>query len=281
MSAAGDGPGSVQLTALRWRFSGEVDADAHSTSWHRLSIRLGGSAPLERSAPDGRSFPNRGGAVSLHPAWSPFGNAVHGNIDLLILCISPARLLRLANADGWAHPRGGATALTLEPIFAAVDAVITGVGRLIATNPEMFANSPLFRDSMERLVARRMLAGFAGFSPPAGSTPLVEADDEPRMAEAIALLGRDPAIMPTIEELAAVAELPVTRFLYEFRALTGRTPQAFHAARRVCAARRLILETTLSFGEIAHRMGFPSQAAMTMACRRHYGMSPRELRAKG
>ncbi|MEM9763085.1 MAG: AraC family transcriptional regulator [Pseudomonadota bacterium] len=272
---SGDGPGSAQLTALHWSWAGRLEVAPYATGWHQVLVRLGGDGHLEWR---GGATPSEddGGAVSITPAGVPAGFLLDGELDLLLLCLAPTRLQ--AQAEAWRGTGEGIRTAALNAAFAVSDSVLTGAARLIAANREVFAVSRLFRDSIDRLVAARVLERTA---PPGADLSGGAPAEEPMLTEAIKLLAEDLTAVPSVEILSAAAGLPSGRFLQVFKALTGRTPQAYQAALRISAARRLIVESTLSFGEIARRTGYPSQAALSMACRRQYGASPRSIRAQG
>lgn len=84
----------------------------------------------------------------------------------------------------------------------------------------------------------------------------------------------------TVNELASVACLSVSRFHDMFRAMTGMTPHRFLLNIRLDQAVQLITGTTLTVAEISFRTGFSSQSALTNALRKHRGTIPSALRVK-
>lgn len=278
IASASDGPGSVQLTALHWPWAGRLEVAPYATGWHQVLVRLGGDGRLEWR---GGAVPaeDADGAVSVIPSGVAAGFLLEGEDELLLLCLSPARLH--AQAEGWRRTGEYMGTPPLNAAFSVGDSVLTGAARLIVANREVFASSRLFRDSIDRLVAARLLERMARVAPPSLDAPGGARSEEPLLTEAIKLLAEDLTAVPSVDVLSAAAGLPAGRFLQVFKTLTGRSPQAYQAALRISAARRLIVESTLSFGEIARRTGYPSQAALSMACRRQYGVSPRAIRSEG
>src|SRR6202521_905619 len=67
----------------------------------------------------------------------------------------------------------------------------------------------------------------------------------------------------TLEDLASVAYLSPSRFKHVFRHLIGIPPGDFLCARRLRAARRLLLTTPLSVAEICFEVGYSSMASFT------------------
>ncbi len=59
------------------------------------------------------------------------------------------------------------------------------------------------------------------------------------------------------------------------------TPQAVYRRLRLSQARKLVLDTELDIAEIAGRCGYDNASAMTRAFRGEFGMSPRDMRARG
>lgn len=81
-----------------------------------------------------------------------------------------------------------------------------------------------------------------------------------------------------VMDLARLAGLSVQRFHARFLSETGMTPQEFIRLRRLQEGRELLINTPLSVGEIAARVGYASQSAFTAALNRHFGLTPRAVR---
>lgn len=83
----------------------------------------------------------------------------------------------------------------------------------------------------------------------------------------------------TLASMASAVGMSRSAFALAFHSATGRAPGAHLAELRLDAAARLLGEGVLSVAEIAHAVGFRSQAAFSRAFRRRHGASPREHRA--
>lgn len=81
----------------------------------------------------------------------------------------------------------------------------------------------------------------------------------------------------TVQELAQVACLSVSRFHEVFRDVSGVTPHQFLMQTRLEQAIQLLTSTPLSVSEISYRTGFSSQSALTNALRKHKGITPSKL----
>jgi AraC family transcriptional regulator len=82
----------------------------------------------------------------------------------------------------------------------------------------------------------------------------------------------------TLQELAAAIGYSRSHFLRMFRATTGMTPHRYVLKRRVERARQLLEQVGLSIAEVAMICGFSSQAHLTFAFRKEYGITPTEYR---
>lgn len=82
----------------------------------------------------------------------------------------------------------------------------------------------------------------------------------------------------TVNDLAGVACLSVSRFHEMFREVTGITPHQFLLQTRLEQAVQLLTATSLSVSEVSYRTGFSSQSALTNALRKHRGITPSKLR---
>ncbi|SFM19918.1 helix-turn-helix transcriptional regulator [Marinobacter zhejiangensis] len=83
----------------------------------------------------------------------------------------------------------------------------------------------------------------------------------------------------TVQDMANVACLSVSRFHEIFRSLTGVSPHQFLLQIRLEQAIQLLSGSQLPVSEISYRTGFSSQSALTNAMRKHCGTVPSSVRA--
>lgn len=81
----------------------------------------------------------------------------------------------------------------------------------------------------------------------------------------------------TVQDLAKVACLSVSRFHDVFREVSGVTPHQFLLQTRLDQAVSLLTSTSLSVSEISYRTGFSSQGALTNALKKYKGTTPTRL----
>jgi AraC family transcriptional regulator len=102
-----------------------------------------------------------------------------------------------------------------------------------------------------------------------------------RIARAMALLARDPARTPRLEELAEAAAFSPYHFHRVYRLLAGETPAETLARLRMSRAAADLIKTPLPMERVARRAGFGSVAAFTRAFRAAYGLPPGAYRQAG
>ncbi len=82
----------------------------------------------------------------------------------------------------------------------------------------------------------------------------------------------------TIDELAEIAHLSRSSFVQKFKEICKMTPLEYITERRIEAAEKLLINTKLSFMDIAFRCGFYDAAHFTRSFFKHNGIRPSEYR---
>lgn len=114
-------------------------------------------------------------------------------------------------------------------------------------------------------------------SSPVGGGPLAAALDV-RLAPALEAIHRRPEHRWTVADLARVTSQSRTSFAEHFRRKVGMSPASYLAARRLMVAADKLRSTSAPIAEIAHSVGYESEAAFSRAFRRRYGCPPRDYR---
>ncbi|MDR1145343.1 MAG: AraC family transcriptional regulator [Verrucomicrobiales bacterium] len=84
----------------------------------------------------------------------------------------------------------------------------------------------------------------------------------------------------TLSEIARHARMSRFAFIRKFKRLAGRTPMAELRRLRLLAARDLLLSSNLPLKAIAPRAGLGDEYQCSKLFRRHFGLSPRQLRGR-
>lgn len=97
-------------------------------------------------------------------------------------------------------------------------------------------------------------------------------------AQAVLAMLKDPARDWTLDELAAVAAASRATLVRAFRKAADIAPLAFLTELRLGLARRKLLSGQDPIGQIAEDVGYQSEAALSRAFLRHFGVRPGSLR---
>jgi AraC-like DNA-binding protein len=88
----------------------------------------------------------------------------------------------------------------------------------------------------------------------------------------------EPARAWTATAMASLAHMSRTTFIERFTQLLGQPPVAYLGDLRMELARDLLVATTDSVKQVAHRVGYASDAAFNRAFARHHGRTPAQWR---
>ena len=82
------------------------------------------------------------------------------------------------------------------------------------------------------------------------------------------------ALRLDVDYLARSLNLSASYFAHAFKKATARTPHCYVTERRISAARALLSTTDLPIGDIARRVGFPSQSHFSATFQAQTGTTP-------
>jgi AraC-like DNA-binding protein len=95
-----------------------------------------------------------------------------------------------------------------------------------------------------------------------------------RIAGAVASLRADFDQPASVQALAALANMSVTSFHRQFKAVTGLSPLQYQKALRLQEARRLMLTAMLDAGAAGRRVGYASASQFSHEYTRFFGRAP-------
>lgn len=104
---------------------------------------------------------------------------------------------------------------------------------------------------------------------------------DPQIGEALRLMREERRAAWTVEKLARAVSASRTSFADRFRRATGVPPMRYLTRLRIAAAAKQLRSSSATVGEIADRVGYGSEEALSKAFRREMGASPRGYRAGG
>jgi AraC family transcriptional regulator len=161
--------------------------------------------------------------------------------------------------------------------MARADALIGALRLVVQLGLVRQMRSPAL---LPRLCEALCLWPYPASREPAPPQPAMTADDLPAgLAATVALIDSRLEMPPSLEELAEVASLSPRHFARQFKAHFGCTAHTYATARRLAAARQMLLEPNERINRVADRLGFPDLAIFSRWFRQHAGVSPREFRS--
>ena len=109
----------------------------------------------------------------------------------------------------------------------------------------------------------------------------LQAMQDPHIGRAIVLVHRDPSQPWSVQSLADGVGMSRSAFAARFRDLAGETPMQYVTRWRMLLARSWLHEGDPTLAELAHRLGYGSEAAFCRAFKRATGHSPGQVRREG
>jgi AraC-like DNA-binding protein len=103
---------------------------------------------------------------------------------------------------------------------------------------------------------------------------------DPVVGEALRQIHHAPQQPWTVQSLARAAGASRATLARRFTELVGETPMAFLAGWRIALAADLLREPQATLGAVARQVGYASPYALSIAFKRHRGVSPREYLAR-
>lgn len=101
---------------------------------------------------------------------------------------------------------------------------------------------------------------------------------DPRLAPTLSLMHAEPARSWSLPELARAAHMSRTAFAHHFAETVGVPPLTYLTQWRMRIAERELRKDGRSVADVAHAVGYASEAAFSTAFKRETGRSPREVR---
>jgi len=133
----------------------------------------------------------------------------------------------------------------------------------------------LFAETAATLLALHLVRRYSNLGAVIPSPhPIATADLERTIEFIDAYLGAE----LTLEQLAKIANMPVSSFVRNFRSATRVSPHKYVMLRRIERSKHLLKSSGTSISEIAYRLGFSSQSHFSTVFRNCVGESPARFR---
>ena len=190
----------------------------------------------------------------------------------------PAALL-LCGTFHFGHPRSHPLLALLPPVIhlpgaasAELAATLTAIGTESGV-PRPGAET-ILRRLADVLFVQIIRAWIEGQPPAWAAGGWLGALRDPQIGAALGAMHRQPAHPWTVAELAQVAALSRTSFATRFAALVGAPPAQYLTRWRMHLATLALRQEPIGLLEVAHRVGYDSEAALSKAFKREFGMPP-------
>jgi AraC family transcriptional activator of mtrCDE len=112
------------------------------------------------------------------------------------------------------------------------------------------------------------------------ASPLLSRLIDPRLANAVALVLRDPAAVHSLDDLTRAAGMSRSAFVKAFKASFGQTPMDFVQQTRLRDGARLLANTDVPIQVIASSLGYSSRGRFSRAFKHVYGVGPSDYRSR-
>jgi AraC family transcriptional activator of mtrCDE len=174
-------------------------------------------------------------------------------------------------------------------IAALPDVIVLSLGRrdrldrfallMLAIRDELDGNRPgaaaISADLASALLVMMLRDHLENAPPPSGLLALLA---QRMTAQAVLAMLQDPARDWSLDELADLAAASRATLVRAFRKAAGVAPLAFLTDLRLGLARQKLLAGEGSIGQIADEVGYQSEAALSRAFHRHFGVRPGSVR---
>jgi AraC-like DNA-binding protein len=229
---------------------------------HSLSSRIGVPAIpagdiLERVGMAGATRIDHGGGADPTRLVCGF---LAGDMDGEPLFAALPRMIHAHIEDGGVRDWVAASAL-----FAASE---LANGRLASSAIMTRLSETLLIEAIRQFCAANDISGLR----------LLGATRDPKIGRVLRLIHARPMEPWSIDRLAGEAALSRTAFVRRFTELVGHPPIAYVGGLRLSAAKTMLRDTTRPIAQIAHDLGYGSEAAFSRAFKREAAVAPSHWR---
>lgn len=182
----------------------------------------------------------------------------------------------------WAHFTGGEAEGLLGSCGIGNRAVMDiGIREsLIAAFEDMFQEFTIRDSCFTHLAASRLTAILVELGRRAGYTGSSPSRTDRRIRHSLVHIHQNYGQSLSIEALAELEHLSVSRFRSVFKARTGLSPQDYLTVLRVNHARQLMEQTDLPVGEIAEAVGYQDPLYFSRTFKKRTGLAPIEYKRR-
>lgn len=234
------------------------------------------STELRWEAKEGARFEHvltRQGEVMVNPAHTAMSTRVPAPSEFAILTVKPEKLIEAVAGTALPRPAGFAQRFRVDdPLLRQL--MLT----LLAEAERGGSNGRLFVDSMTTALAVHYIQNYGV----GAALPLPKAAglDARRLKRALELLDTRYREDLSLDQLASEVAMSKFHLVRLFKGSTGLSPYQYLLKRRLDEGQRLLRAGDLPVAQVAQAVGFADQSAFASHFKRHFGITPREARAR-
>ena len=254
-------------------FQTAVETPHHCFSQHLITIHLNHAVVMKEQLLNGHLQCDhfRNGDICLIPATAPVLVRLHKASKLITLSLEPEFMSRIA-AELVDPDR-----LEIIPQFKLNDPLIYQIGLALKANLESGSTSSrLYTESMATALSAHLLQHYSIQKPKVGR--YIDGLSRIQLQHATDYIHQHSAQNPSLQMMAAIVQMSPFYFSRLFKQSTGCTPHQYLLKYRTEQAKQLLKTTNLAISEIADQVGFVDQSHLNRHFKRHFGVSPSQIR---
>ncbi len=256
-----------------YNFQTAVETPEHCFSQHLITIHLNHATVMKEQFLNGHLQCDRfkNGDLCLIPATAPVSAHLRDASEFIALYLDPT-FMRQVVAEVVNPDR-----LEVVPQFKLNDPLIYQIGIALKANlaSESTCNR-LYTESMATALVAHLLQHYTIQKPKIKS--YADGLSQVQLRQVTEYIHQHSAENPSLMVMAETVQMSPYYFSRLFKQSTGSTPHQYLLKCRTEQAKQLLKTTTLSLSEIADQVGFVDQSHLNRHFKRHFGISPSQIR---
>lgn len=250
-----------------------LETPEHCFSQHLVTIHLNHAVVKKEQLLNGhlRCDHFRNGDICLTPATAPVSVRLQDSSKWIALHLEPTFIGQIAAEV--ADP----DRLEIVPRFKLHDPLIYQIGMALKVNLSENACGRLYTESMATALSAHLLQHYSTQKPKIESYS--DGLSQARLRQVTEYIHQHSAQNPSLMIMAEMVHMSPYYFSRLFKQSTGLTPHQYLLKCRTNQAKRLLKSTNLLIADIAVQVGFVDQSHLNRHFKRHFGVSPSQLRA--
>lgn len=256
-----------------YNFQTAVETPHHCFSQHLITIHLNHAIVMKEQLLNGHLQCDRfrNGDLCLIPATAPVSARLQDASEFIALYLDPTFMRQIAaevvNPDR----------VEVVPQFKLNDPLIYQIGIALKANLESESVcNRLYTESMATALSAHLLQHYSIQKPKIKSYS--DGLSQVQLRQVTDYIHQHSAQNPSLIIMAEIVHMSPYYFSRLFKQSTGFTPHQYLLKCRTNQAKQLLKTTNLSIADIAGQVGFVDQSHLNRHFKRHFGISPSQLR---